>query len=284
MFEYATSELSQDAFICLLASYAHKNAEKDAAINECARKMLAMFVPELEGKDYKLLEVECKVDNVDVLLTVNCGGKLIVEDKTYTSEHDNQLNRYKEHLTKQHRDTNVEIKGVYYKTGFQNDMSKVIESGYKIIDREKMLQLLGAYIDKTNNKIFKSYYEYWNDKQKLSETYKTLSVLDWGWWAVYGFYDYMDKKLRKDGIKSWYGYVSNPAGRFDCLSVWFGDDEDKLTINNVLCSVYFHLEFYNIYNKLTDKWEKNVKCCLKLQVGAGKAYENYKKKDLTEKN
>ena len=33
LFEYATSELSQDAFICWLASYAHEEAEKDAALN-----------------------------------------------------------------------------------------------------------------------------------------------------------------------------------------------------------------------------------------------------------
>ena len=32
LFEYATSELSQDAFICWLASYAHEEAEKDAAL------------------------------------------------------------------------------------------------------------------------------------------------------------------------------------------------------------------------------------------------------------
>lgn len=62
-----------------------------------------MFVPEFEGKKFKLLNVERQVDNVDVLLTVECEEKIykiIVEDKTYTSEHDNQLNRYVEELAK----------------------------------------------------------------------------------------------------------------------------------------------------------------------------------------
>lgn len=98
LFEYATSELSQDAFICWLASYAHDEAEKDEALNECARKMLEMFVEEFEGKNFKLLNVERQVDNVDILLTVDCEGiiyKIIVEDKTYTSEHDNQLKNIK---------------------------------------------------------------------------------------------------------------------------------------------------------------------------------------------
>lgn len=50
------------------------------------------------------------------------------------------------------------------------------------------------YADKTNNHIFISYYNYWNSKQKLVETFKTLPVVDWGWWAVYGFYDYLHTK------------------------------------------------------------------------------------------
>ena len=106
LFEYATSELSQDAFICWLASYAHENAEKDEALNECARKMLEMFVEDFKGKNFKLLNVERQVDNIDVLLTVDCEGviyKIIVEDKTYTSEHNNQLERYKDNLKKQQK-------------------------------------------------------------------------------------------------------------------------------------------------------------------------------------
>lgn len=264
LFEYATSELSQDVFICWLASYAHENAEKDAALNECARKMLAMFVPEFEGKDYKLLNVERQVDNVDVLLTVECEGKfykIIVEDKTYTSEHDNQLNRYKENLIKQQKDPNVEIKGVYYKTGFQCDMSNVIKSGYEIIDREKMLQLLGAYADKTNNQIFISYYEYWKDKQKLAESYKTLPVVDWGWWAVYNFYDYLHRKsefLSNRGFNSDYWYVANPSGGFECLYIPL-KDTDK--------------EIFNVDNIDEDDKKTEYKCWLYLQIETILRYE-----------
>ena len=149
LFEYATSELSQDAFICWLASYAHEEADKDEALNECARKMLEMFVPDFKGKNFKLLNVERQVDNVDVLLTVDCEGviyKIIVEDKTYTSDHDNQLERYKKNLEDQHKADNFIIKGVYYKTGFQSDLSSVEKSKYKVIKREKMLKLMQPYV------------------------------------------------------------------------------------------------------------------------------------------
>lgn len=190
LFEYATSELSQDAFICWLASYAHEEAEKDAALNECARKMLEMFVPEFEGKNFKLLNVERQIDKIDVLLTVECEKKvykIIVEDKTYTSEHNNQLKRYKGSLEEQYKENTVIVKGIYYKTGFQSNLSGVENAGYKKIGREEMLNLMQKYVDKTNNQIFISYFNYWNSKQKLVETFKTLPVVDWGWWAVMDF-------------------------------------------------------------------------------------------------
>lgn len=225
LFEYATSELSQDAFICWLASYAHEEAEKDEALNECAKKMLEMFVEEFEGKNFKLLNVERQVDNVDVLLTVDCEGviyKIIVEDKTYTSDHDNQLERYKDNLKKQQKEDNFIIKGVYYKTGFQSDLSSVKKAGYQPIGREEMLKLMQPYAEKTNNQIFISYYNYWNSKQKLVESFETLPVVDWSWWAVYGFYDYLHTKakfLSRHGFNSNYSYVANMSGGFECLYI-----------------------------------------------------------------
>lgn len=236
LFEYATSELSQDAFICWLASYAHEEAEKDAALNECARKMLEIFVPELKSKNFKLLDVERQVDNVDVLLTVECEEKIykiIVEDKTYTSEHDNQLERYKKELKEKHEENAVIVKGVYYKTGFQSDLSSVEKAGYEKISREKMLNLMQQYADKTNNQIFISYYNYWNSKQKLVETFETLPVVDWGWWAVYGFYDYLHTKtdfLDNHEFKSNYSYVSNVASGFECFHMPLKDANKELFI------------------------------------------------------
>ena len=287
LFEYATSELSQDAFICWLASYAHEDAEKDEALNECARKMLEMFVEEFEGKNFKLLNVERQVDNVDVLLTVDCEGviyKIIVEDKTYTDVHDNQLNRYRDNLKKQKIEDKFIIKGVYYKTGFQSDLSSVKEAEYQPIGREEMLKLMQPYAEKTNNQIFISYYNYWNNKQKLVESFKALPVVDWSWWAVYGFYDYLKEKLEKSDMVCWYGDVSNPAGGFECLAIWLDNDQDKIivkdTAKEVSCSVYFHLEFHRIYNAERNIWERRLQSSLKLQICAGKEYKDYGKKEI----
>ena len=47
IFSYATGELSQDAFICWLMSYAMKDAENDTALRMCAHDFLGQFIPEL---------------------------------------------------------------------------------------------------------------------------------------------------------------------------------------------------------------------------------------------
>ena len=97
LFYYATSELSQDAFLCYLASFALTEAKDDPLLRSCAKSLLTEMVPELSGKDFTLTNVERQVNHIDVLFTVTCGDKkykIIVEDKVNAGEHDNQLLRY----------------------------------------------------------------------------------------------------------------------------------------------------------------------------------------------
>ena len=76
LFNYATSELSQDAFLCFcwLASYTLEDAEPDDALRSCAREMLELFVPELKGRPFTLQDVERQVWHIDVLLTAELAG------------------------------------------------------------------------------------------------------------------------------------------------------------------------------------------------------------------
>ena len=159
LFTYATKELSQDAFLCWLASYALEDAEPDDALRSCAREMLELFVPELKGRPFTLQDVERQAGHIDVLLTAELAGttyKIIVEDKTYTREHSEQLMRYKEEIQKKF--PGCIPCGVYYKTGFQSDLSAVHEAKYQYVSLEKMLDLLGRYVEKTDSQILRDYY------------------------------------------------------------------------------------------------------------------------------
>ena len=269
LFTYATSELSQDAFICWLASFAFQDADGDAALCECAQELLSTFVPEFENSSVQLLKIDRQVGNrnvgyIDVLLTVLYRDKIykiIVEDKTYSDDHDNQLARYLTNTKTTFPE--AEIRGVYYKTGFQSDISKVVEAGYQIISRESILAMMKKYIGKTQNSIFINYYEYWNAFQKEVERYRDISVSMWDWKQINGCYTQLKNStlFEEIGLSAGFGYVANPTGGF--YGLWASIGDEKFRINGADFELYLQLETH-------EKEEKNAKTtmqlCLKLSA------------------
>jgi hypothetical protein len=192
LFNYATSELSQDAFICWLASFSLQESRSDIALKKCADEMIGMFVPELKNQDFVLIDIKRQVQHVDVLLTVKSDKniyKIIVEDKTHTREHDNQLKTYLTQIKKSFPESKV--CGVYYKTGFQCNLSPVSEAGYTIVTRENMLALLKKYVSETNNQILHDYFNYWSDFQSESEKFRNVPLSEWEYRQINGFYDHL---------------------------------------------------------------------------------------------
>lgn len=250
LFYYATSELSQDAFICWLVSFADETVARDAALTECAKEFLAMLAPELKGHVVQLLSIERQVGNrtdgyIDVLLTVSCEGKvykIIVEDKTFTDDHDDQLERYLTIVQKSAPDAIV--RGAYYKTGFQSDLKNVIKAGYTIVTRETMLALMARYIGKTQNTIFGDYYEYWNHFHKETLRFQELPLPQWDWKHTNGFYSQLSESgfFTEKDLWSGFGYVANQMGGFDGL--WFGTDGYRICIDGAEVDFYLQLETY----------------------------------------
>ena len=249
IFQYATSELSQDAFIAWLLSYAYENAEKDIALNACAKDLLLKFLT-FNDKDRIIFEsgkitlknIELQKFKIDVLVTVKYEDKIykiIIEDKTFTKQHSGQLEKYEEKVREAYPDSI--IKKIYFKTGPQCDLKPVEEAGYCTFNLVDIIKVLEKYYRKTDNKIFLSYYEYWKDKKDRFESYSVNPIEQWDWWAVYGFYDYLKVQLDEQKLKYWYGYVHNQNGGFHALSIWVPNDEDKILINGIKYSFYFHI-------------------------------------------
>lgn len=247
LFYYATSELSQDAFLCWLASYALEDAEPDDALHSCAREMLELFVPELKGRPFTLKDVGRQAGHIDVLLTAELAGttyKIIVEDKTYTSEHNNQLLRYKEEI--QEKFPGCIPCGVYYKTGFQSDLSAVHEAKYQYVSLEKMLELLRPYVDKTVSQIFRDYYGYWNAYLENARRYRELPPVEWDSSQCTCFFDALQNGDFLRGRYDWigYGYVANQTGGFQGIWLWPEDCHFDVMHDGsrVTCALYVQVE------------------------------------------
>ena len=164
IFDYATSELSQDAFLTWLIQWADKDyREIDSSLNACA----ISFVQELLGKDssYKIETVEAgrQWNNIDVWALINNQYFLVIEDKKGTKEHSDQLNRYSEIAKKHYEKSDIEIKLVYFKMEEQGKYSDIKNAGFLIFQRGKMLSILENYVNSTEkskqNDIIVDYYK-----------------------------------------------------------------------------------------------------------------------------
>ena len=165
LFSFATSELSQDAFICWLVSWVNNPEEKE--LNVCAKDFVCMLYNLNKGSKIssndinKVTKPERQYYDIDVFFQAEIGDKtvsFVVEDKVHTSHHSNQLQRYKEKIE------NDEIKEdeivlIYYKTGYIFDWdNQVVNYGYSILKSEKIIDFLGKY--QITNPIFIDYLEY----------------------------------------------------------------------------------------------------------------------------
>ncbi len=192
IFEFATGELSQDAFICWFFNWFNEGDNtifKELVCKFCRDKI---GISNLHSVDiHRQFSRKVKKDKstfsvkIDVLVILNGKIALIIEDKTFTSEHSNQILRYEEGL-RIIQDNNEgelvinnksyhisDIKSVYWKTGFfynydtrvKSDI--IINADYLIDffnDYRKDSQIIDMYVQKLldDKQWYKTHEKYWD--------------------------------------------------------------------------------------------------------------------------
>ena len=231
LFNYATSELSQDAFICWLLSWGEPEASSlDSDLHGLSHKLLQAFFDKHSRKfpdRIESIDIRKQYQNIDILLIVNNSIAIPIEDKIHSREHSDQLSRYLKAL-KDERYSEENLLPIYLQTGEQGDYKRVTEAGFIPFLRQEMLNILKA--EAHTNNILSDYVEFLEDIEKRVQSFKSLQLEEWDWYSWTGFYKYLQEKL-EDG--EW-GYVSNPSGGF--LGFWWywnGDEE---------CEQYLQLE------------------------------------------
>ena len=214
LFTHATSELSQDAFILWLLEWANpKCATEDKALHETAQEFVRLL---LENKDLEIHSVDCKKQehHIDVFAIVNEKYALIIEDKTYSSEHSNQVERYSKWVKKHKEYSKLELHCVYFKTGNESlyKLNKLAEKydleHFTIVTRKDVLNVL--HKTESHNAILRDYVDHLQNLQDRTNSYLTLPITDWKSWEWQGFYMSLETEL---GSGDW-GYVANPNGGF----------------------------------------------------------------------
>lgn len=254
LFRYATSELSQDAFICWLMNFAHKDHfNEDTILTECAKAFLAKIL-KIKDEDIIVTKIDKQYLNIDVLIEVNGTFNIIIEDKTFTNLHGNQINRYRDALEKEGRNN---IVCVYYKIIEQSS-----EENCEInITRTDLIKMFSQYAYKTNNNIFNDYYEYLLFIDNEVKRYMFEPIQNWtkGNDHPYkGFFTHLiaDNIIEVNRGHGW-NYVANPRGGIRALW-WFFLNTDELIACNLeqyVDDLYLQVEDNLIVVKMTANLE-----------------------------
>lgn len=217
LFDFATSELSQDAFICWLLCWAAPDFQQThPRLNACACDCLrACF--EKHGMDcpaeIQSVEVSKQDESIDVLCVVNGTHAILIEDKTHTSQHSDQLERYFASIRNRGFAAD-NILPIYFKTRDQSDYGPVMSAGYQPFLRGDLLAILNRY-EFIESEIFQDFRACLNRIESEVNSFRSLPLSQWNWNSWIGFFGEM-KKAFPDG--NW-GYVANPSGGF--LGFWF---------------------------------------------------------------
>jgi hypothetical protein len=250
IFEIATKELSQDGFFTWLLQWADPdNGKYNAELQHSAQDFVKVLLKDHVSPDYDIRKVEAgrQLYNIDIYAIVNDEWLIVIEDKTFTGEHSDQLRRYKETgkewCTEHHGGEPVCI---YLKTGSeaQSSLEKIKgEDGYRVVDREELLDFFQAR--PVENDIYRDFVERIDSIERAEKAFETKALGQWDGDAWSGFYHFLDSRLK---IKGW-GYVPNASGGF--LGLWW----HSLKWQDY--AVYLQIEQGNLCFKIGEVYENH---------------------------
>ena len=282
IFNFATSELSQDAFICWLCNWVNFD---DNSLSEDEKKLKSLateFIEKMLGEKLEDRKVNIKrqYQKIDVLLEIQNKTEfitkgnninpivdmyVIIEDKVGIGLHSNQIERYRELISEKNEKDNgsrAKIKVVYYKIYDEDNTERLKENGVNVIlGRENILELLKEYKDKINNSIFENYHNYLSNIETDVNSYEKKNLEDWNSNCYIGFFKELknEKNLLEHAIGrqkdcSW-GYVNNSSGGFMGMW-WFPLSEEKINKLTETSDedIYLKIEQYNQKNIIAIKY------------------------------
>lgn len=160
LFSFATKELSQDAMFCWLVNWLNYPESQLYSLGVAA---MNLFLGERQLPSYYNVEVFRQFKKIDVLILFNDSYALILEDKTNTSEHGDQIKRYTQALEKEEspKFKNREIITSYVKTGIMYDADgKMAEKVDAVVSLEGLLLTLKPFAEKSLSPILNDYAAY----------------------------------------------------------------------------------------------------------------------------
>lgn len=165
---------------------------------------------------------------------------LIIEDKIFSEEHNNQFENYKNGLSMIKNLDEKSYKLVYIKLGKITNASinRVKKLGWEVIKGDEILSILIDEFDNSSyeGRVLEFYYAFLSNlKIKYDSYHKILS--QWTIFSIFGFYEYLSKKYKDSDFLY--------SGRGDSGSCIFWTKIKQIEISkNHFYNLYFQLELF----------------------------------------
>lgn len=157
IFDIGPKELNLDAFLAWLMLYASDEHIKfyykdDVKMSTCAKEFISQLLqfvyPDARPK-FDKVESGRQWVRIDVWSTIDAKYCIIIEDKTHTGHHSDQLRTYKRITEKWCKQTKGYLPPVciYLKTGDEclSSLRNVEAAGFHVFNRKKLLDILARY-------------------------------------------------------------------------------------------------------------------------------------------
>lgn len=252
LFSFATSELSQDAFICWCLNWINYPNEE---LYPMAKDIFSNLLEEKDLENEKV-EILRQYKKIDVLVILKKSKKAyIIEDKTYTSEYSEQIKRYKETIKNDFKEEINDVKTVYFKTGFWfSDDYKTTSDENKVnkkIDRKNFLDILNKYRGK--NPILDDYCEYFEEVTKQEEKEKNYFISEeelsqkkyWELniaWSAISQYEFMRKIFPNGYIRSGRSIGGGVYTQYDILEKRYFQIQEK----KIYQKIKEHIQYFGV--------------------------------------
>lgn len=217
IFNFATKELSQDAFLRWLIENIHSDQE---GLSMISKELLSRFLSITIESPHHVTDLEThgQKHHVDILITCRVNGQsylIAIEDKTYTWVHDNQLMRYKNEIEKHY----PSFKKIYifYKTSLLSKDNQVYveKSGWRVFDIRKIYKIFNAF-DKCGHQLLDDYMKHIRELHSkfLGDLSDDISTWDMNHWINFSINHAID--LPED-IEFAYGRFQNKYTYLQCI-------------------------------------------------------------------
>ena len=168
IFRFATKELSQDAVICWMLNWVEY---PESELHQLGKDMF-LLLGESDIDVNQKIDIKTQFKKADIVVVLHGARRiLIIEDKVYSSEHDDQIAKYKETLSEESvqrelgimGDIITDIKTIYFKTGFFYDNDKVLVNNKMVdvvVSGDDYYKMVKKYAGITSSEILEAYIDH----------------------------------------------------------------------------------------------------------------------------